>query len=287
VRVGTRETAWDRRVAHENIKRTLTAAFNDPATLDEISKKAGFDPKAIRSIDLDFINWGDIQLVYRVDVVLPASTVRLVALISQPKHLLMGRVKEEFENLRRLVENGSTYVNGPLAYFTIDRSNSEELELYVSPYIENARCIYSNRDRHPWGIFDPKPEYHFVPFSENIRFAVTSSLIALLVAHYDAAEGRGLAKTRFSGDDYMLTQGFKHNDPATVLPNLKLIAARGWVETSLDGYLDILRREFMVGTHYDDAEVRQRKFAVNHKCSVPLTAQEIEAGIKLGLSLRP
>ncbi len=285
----------DRRKIHENIQRALGGAFNDRSTLDAISKRSGFDPDTINFIEIDFINWGGIQLVYRVDLALPDRTVRLAALVSQPGRLGMMSIWEEFMNLQQLARNGSTYVIEPLAYFCPPLSDTSEHELYISPFIENVRCVYSSRFDKRWGVFEPDPKYDqrvqtqldFVPFLAEARLAVLSSMIALLVAHYDAALGRGLAKTRFSGDDFMLTQGFKHDNPATVLPNLKLIAARGWVEAPLDNYLDILRREFLIGTHYDDPEVRQRKFIVNHKCSSPLTAQEIEAGISLGLSLRP
>jgi hypothetical protein len=111
-------------------------------------------------------------------------------------------------------------------------------------------------------------------------------MIALLVAHYDLERGRGIAKTQFSGDDFIFTRDFQHNNPETVLPNIRLIAARGWVETSFDGYLGLLRTEFRRATHYTQPEIISGDIKVNCKSTVPLSRAEIEAGIELGITLR-
>ncbi len=264
--------------AHARLRQSLETAFT-AENLGSIQRQLGLDLTVDKTVTLDFINWGNVQLVYRVTIAQPGTTLDLVALINQPQ-IPLGLIREEFDNLQRLAGINPRFVVTPDAYFT-DRKH----ELYVAPYIEMAQCIFSDPGR-PWGVFNPSPEYHFEIFSEDMRFAVTSTMIALLVAYYDMERERGLAQTHLSGDDFMLTQDFRQNDPATVLPNMRLIAARGWVELSLEDYLATLRREFRIGTHYRDPAVVLGGIKVNHKSGLPLTEDEIEAGIELGLSLR-
>jgi hypothetical protein len=112
--------------------------------------------------------------------------------------------------------------------------------------------------------------------SSNIKI----NIISLLVNYYDQEQGKWLAKTEVSGSDFLLTRKFNHKDPETVQDNLKIIWARDSIKTSLDEYLDILRKEFTKGTH------RNGKELVNYRSEESMTPEEIEKGIELWLLLR-
>jgi len=135
------------------------------------------------------------------------------------------------------------------------------------------------------GVYDPLPSYHFERFMPGVSSAVNSAMIALLVNYYDAERKRGIANTQICGNDFMLTRDFRKDDPSTAQPNMRLIAARGFIDASLDEYLDLLRREFISGTRRDNYNVFLRKPAVNHHSVNAMTGEEIESGIETGLSL--
>lgn len=263
--------------AHSNIRDTLVAAFSsgDPSSiLSKVSER--FNLNADSPVQLAFMNYGNMQLVYLATI---ADRKKVAALVNQP-HTPLGEVRTEFDNLERLVEIDPSFVVEPLAYFAMsDRGH----ELYASEYIDNAMCIAVN-GRH--GIYDPLPDYHFERFPPEISHAVNAAMVALIVNYYDHKRGRGLAKTQVSGDDFILTREFQKNDPSTVQPNMRIIAARDFIEVPLEEYLDILRQEFLIGTNRDDPIVLSGQVRVNTRSKLPMTAQQIEEGIGLGLKLR-
>ncbi|MFH1347154.1 MAG: hypothetical protein ABIH22_00505 [Candidatus Margulisiibacteriota bacterium] len=276
--------------AHNNIKQTLAAAFdlrNPNSILRQVSERFNITPEDVESVQLDFINFGCLQLVYLAALSVPTETVHLVLLINQPE-IPLGRVEAEFANLQRLAEIDPQHIVEPYAHFSFGAH-----ELYAAPYLKFAQCINTKQDDwgddYRWGVFEPDRAlgaYLFRAFSDDIIPTVTSSMIALLVRYYDEEKGRGLAQTHLSGDDFMFTQDFCRKDPTSVLPNMKLAAARGWVEASLEEYLAIIRREFVIGTRTYHTPVVQGDIIVNHKSILPLSLEEIDAGIELGLRLR-
>ena len=68
--------------------------------------------------------------------------------------------------------------------------------------------------------------------------------------------------------------------------NMRLIAARGFVESSFKDYLSLIRTEFLLGTSRTDDDVISGKIKINHKSTLPMTEEDIELGIELGLRLR-
>lgn len=265
--------------SHNRIIKTLEMAFdgkNSDSVLTQLSKKIKL-PEDIYT-EIDFINYGNTQLVYTANLEGSNFEKKLTVLINQP-HTLLGVVKNEFDNLTNLHNIDSKFVVEPYVYF----SNGDH-ELYVSSYIEKARCVYGGKEE--WSMFDPKPFYHFVPFSTEVANKISSSMIALLVRYYDEKQGRGIAKTQISGDDFILTQEWDKNDPDTILENMKLISARDTIEVSLEDYLDIIRREFLIGTHYRNGAVKNGTMKVNHKSEIAMNEKTIEDGIELGLKLR-
>ena len=262
--------------SHKEIIQTLMAAFsNNPNTiLSQLAGKFDFDLNS--PVNISFMNYGNTQLVYLVTI---ANKFKFAASINQP-HTPFGIVKEEFNNLERLVKIDPKFVVKPFAYFDIKEKGHE---LYVSQYITNARCIAVNN--YP-GFYDPLPFYHFEKFLPEISHLVNSNMIALFVNYYDSERKRGLAKTQISGDDFILTHHFIKNKPVTIQPNIKIIAARGFVEASLDDYINMLRQEFLIGTNRDETKTISEKIIINHKSKLPMNPEEIEKGIKLGLELR-
>ena len=250
----------------ENIEAELVSAF------DEDNQDSAFNKLGIGKgiyVNLAFMNYGNTQLVYLAS----AGKDKFAVLINQP-HTPLGVVKDEFENLRALRRIDERFVVNPLVFV----SGRKGHELYVSEYIDNALCIaYFNAH----GVFNPLPVYHFEKFTEDMNSAVDSAMIAMLVRYH--SHGRGLGKTESSGNDFMLTRDFRMGDTSTVLPNMRLIAARGWIHSSLDEYLKVLREEFLIGTRRGENDSRMR---VNCKSSSPMTSKDIHRGIDIGMELR-
>ena len=257
--------------AHERIRRTLEEAFGNQegSVFSQIAGRFGFKPS--EEVNLAFLNYGNTELVYLADI---GWKHRCAVLINQPR-TPRGTVRKEYENLRRLAEIDSRFVVNPLAYFS-----SGEHELYASEYIPNAICIAAR------GFYNPLPFYHFERFSPEMQPSVNSAMIAMLVNYYDEVRKRGVAETEISGNDFMLTQSFRRNKKETILPNIRMIAARGYVEASFKEYLDILRREFKMSIIRGDPRILSEKLKVNHRSETRMCEKEIEEGIRLGIELR-
>lgn len=58
------------------------------------------------------------------------------------------------------------------------------------------------------------------------------------------------------------------------------------MDVPFNEYLDLLRKEFVVGTFKDTDEVISGKMKINHRSKKPMTLEEIEEGIRIGLKLR-
>jgi len=261
--------------AHRHIQKTLVAAFsngNPDSILSQISSRFGLKPDV--PVELAFMNYGNTQLVYLATL----GKVKVAVLINQP-HTPLGEVKEEFNNLGELVGTDPRFVVEPYAYFAVGKH-----ELYVSWYIDKALCIVHNPDSNIHGFYDPSPFYHFEKFIPGTSQTVNSSIIALLVNYHE--HGKGLAKTQISGNDFILTRGFDQYKLDTILPNIRIIAARGFIDASLNEYMDVLRQEFLIDTNRNDPYVVSGKLKVNHKSKVAMTKKEIEEGIELGLRLK-
>lgn len=225
---------------------------------------------------LQFINYGDTQLVY----VLNSGDKRYTILVGQPA-AEPGIVQREYENLKQFGKNNKNNVVVPFYY-----NRDDERELYVTPYINQARCIAC--DDSGWGIYVPEPYYRFEEFSEQERKVVNASMIAMLIRLYDAENGQGISACKIGGGDFMLEKGFE-NVPLTyenILKRMKLIAARDKLTISLEEYIEKIKSEFSKRTYYKSEEQRDKSVMINHKCRIPMSKDEIEKGIELGMQLR-
>ena len=230
-----------------------------------------------RNRNIQFINYGDTQLVY----VLSADSRKYTLLLGQPS-TEFGTVKREYDNLRK-IGKGNNDVVVPTHYFK-DSTNTREL--YVTPYLYQARCIAC--DDCGWGVYVPEPDYHFRTFSEDEKRVINSSMIAKLVSLYDDKNNLGVTACKIGGGDFILEKGYE-DEPLTeenILKRMKLIAARELSPMSFDEYLQCIRNEFSRRTYYRTEEERDKSVLINRKCRIPMTQEEIETGIAVGMQLR-
>lgn len=228
------------------------------------------------NMSLQFINYGDTQQVY----VLTANGKQWSVLVTQPgtKH---GIGKCEFDNLRHLSTINSDVIVKPEYYF---EDNGKEL--YIAPYIYQARCIASQD--HGYGIYVPEPFYRFDTFTPREREVVNTCMIANLVRLYDDEKEQGLGACKIGGGDFILDKSWDTStkDIDDTLESMKLIAAREMIPMSFDDYLQQLLIEFSERTYYRNIEDRDPNILINHKNRIPMTFGEIGEGIELGKHLR-
>lgn len=244
----------------------------DTANSNLIPEFQGKDKK------LQFINYGDTELVY----VLTVGKRKYTMLLGQPS-TQFGVVKREYENLRTLGKNGKQNVVVPIQYFKDEESKQE---LYVTPYLHQARCI--GVDEKDWGVWIPEPTYHFREFTELERSIINSSMIAMLIKLFDDKNHLGIGECRLGGGDFMLEKGFEDETITyeNILKRLKLIAARELVHMSLEEYVNKLKEEFSQRTYYKTQDERNKTIIINQKARAPMSLDEIQNGIELGYTLR-
>lgn len=235
---------------------------------DYVSKYAKNKGKAVQDLDLEFINYGRTQLVY---VLTDKSTGEKVTILAKQPIVEYGKVKQEAQNLEALKKVDNSVI-APIDYFC-----DNEQELYVTPYIDQARCVASDEK---WGMYIPEPYYRFEYFTDEQEQIVNTCMIAKLVNLYDFEKGKGIASCKLGGGDFMLPKGWERETPTIqdTFDNLYLIAAREMLECTFDEYLDIIRREFSRSTINEN----QDELLINIRGRVPMDLDTIESGIELG-----
>lgn len=222
---------------------------------------------SVDDIKIEFINYGKTELVY---VLTDKLKNQYTLLVKQPK-VSLGEVKKEAENLvglNALHEN----IVAPVEYF-----NLYDQELFVTPYIYQARCIASDQK---WGMYIPEPFYRFVPFTEEQESIINQCMIAKLVSFYDFLNNEGVASCKLGGGDFILPKGWELEHPTieNTLNNLYFIAAREKLNCSFDEYTELLIQEFSKRTIGEDED----KFIINKRGRVPMNIIDIQNGIELG-----
>lgn len=225
----------------------------------------------IDNLELTFINYDQTEIVYILKN--NANNYIETLLVKQPAEKF-GNVKIEYENLKSLAKKDKKVIN-PIDYFC-----SENQELYVTPYINQTRCVASY---DTWGVYVPEPYYRFVPFNHEQESIVNTCMIAKLISLYDFETETGLSRCKLGGGDFMLEKGFENKSLtiSNILNNLYLIAARSSIKCSFPTYLDILRDEFSKKTIDED----QNKLLINLRGRVAMSEDDIEKGIILGKTL--
>ena len=224
--------------------------------------------KNISDFELEFINYGRTQLVY---VLTDKTTNEKVTILAKQPVVSYGKVKQEAEYLKSL-KVVDRQVVAPIDYFC-----DGEQELYVTPYIEQARCVASDRK---WGMYIPEPFYRFESFTEEQEHIVTMCMIAKLVSLYDFKNSCGIVCCKLGGGDFMLPKGWEEKTPTIdgTLNSLSLISAREMLSCSFDEYLSILKDEFSRATINED----ENSLLINIRGRVAMSMQDIEKGIQIG-----
>lgn len=268
---------YNTKQAYQDINKALEDAFdinNQDSIGSQLINRLGF--KENTTVSFDFINYGNDQLIYTATMSDGYNSETVIASVNQPRRSL-GEAGIEYKNLQHLASLDPEHVVTPLAY-----SQNGKQEIVITPYIHNARCIFGGYKE--WGVFDPEPIYHFIPFDSAGSELATTNMIALLVHFYDKEKGIGLADTHLSGDDFIISQDWNPNYPKLMLNHMKLISARKMIHITFDKYLDLIRYEFGFGTHYRQQNNSQ-SFLINRKSEQPMSKEVIEKGIELGLNL--
>lgn len=224
--------------------------------------------KSVQDFRLEFINYGRTQIVYVLE---DKTSGEKVTILAKQPIVEYGKVKQEMENLKRLnFVDGS--VVAPIDYFC-----DGEQELYVTPYINQARCVASD---YKWGMYIPEPFYRFENFSDEQAHVVNSCMIAKLVSLYDFDKNQGIFNCKLGGGDFMLPKGWELEKPTieNTFDKLYLIAARDMYECSFDDYLDIIRNEFSRATINEN----QDSLLINIRGRVAMELSCIDQGIELG-----
>lgn len=225
----------------------------------------------ISNLELTFINYGKTEIVY----ILKNNSNNYIEtlLVKQPKEKF-GTVKKEYENLKLLAKKDQKVID-PIDYFC-----DKDQELYVTPYINQARCVASY---NTWGMYVPEPYYRFVPFTKEQESIVNTCVIAKIISLYDLEKGTGISNCKLGGGDFMLEKGWENEELSisNTLNSLYLIAARSTIKCSLPTYLDIIRDEFSKAT----INKKEKNLLLNLRGRVPMNKDDIELGIELGTKL--
>ena len=231
-----------------------------------IAKFAKENNIAIDKLSLEFINYGQTELVF----VLTKEKGRKYTLLVKQPHVLLGKVKQEAQYLCYLQKKDQRVV-APIDYFQL-----EDQELYVTPYINQARCIASD---NTWGMYVPEPYYRFVPFTKEQERIVNACMIAKLISLYDFENKEGISSCKLGGGDFMLPKGWE-DEPLTIentLNKLYLIAAREKIKCSYKKYISCIKDEFARATICEN----QEDLKINLRGRVPMQLQNIDLGIQL------
>lgn len=235
--------------------------------IEYYSKKVG---KSSDDFELTFINYGKTELVY---VLTDNGNNKVTLLVKQPS-VRFGDVYEEMNNLLSLKQRNDNVI-APIDYFRLN-----DQELYVTPYINQARCVASS---HKWGMYVPEPWYRFQEFTPPQEEIVMTCMIAILVSLYDFENQRGIINCKFGGGDFMLSKKWE-NEQLTIentLNNMFLISARKTMCCPYDEYLQLIRNEFSKST----IDEGQHKLVINLRARAPIKREYIDKGIKLGEEL--
>lgn len=228
------------------------------------------------NMKLEFINYGDTQQVF----VLTCNGKQWSVLVTQPG-AKFGTGKFEHDNLCELAKIVPDVIVKPEYYFEEDGK-----ELYIAPYVYQARCIASQDIGY--GVYVPEPYYRFEMFSPRDREVVNTCMIANLIRLYDEEKGQGIGACKIGGGDFILEKSWDNSDRDIddTLSRMKLIAAREMVPMSLADYEQQLLIEFSERTYYRNLSEKDPSILINHKNRIPMTFGEIGDGIELGRQLR-
>lgn len=233
-------------------------------------------PEKFNDANINFINYGDTELVYVID----ESGYKRTLLVGQP-NMKFGTVKKEYENLKMLAKVNPNLIVCPTDYF----SNGCR-EAFLTPYIYQARCIASSESGY--GVYAPDPIYGFIKYNDEDTYTICKAMIANLILLYNQGENLGLAACKIGGGDFILEKEYDEETHTieNTLKRMYLIAARELISIDFNSYINLLKSEFNQITYYKKIEERNPNILINHKNRISMSKEAIEDGIQLGLKLR-
>ena len=224
----------------------------------------------ISNLSIEFLNYGKTELVYVLKI---QNEPKFTLLVKQPA-VIFGKIKQEADNLTELHDIDENVI-APIDYHSFG-----DQELYVTPYIHQARCVASY---NTWGMYIPEPYYRFESFSIEQENIVNTCMIAKLISYYNFEKEEGISACKLGGGDFMLPKGWELEKPTieNTLNNLFFIAAREKTKYPFNDYLEFIRAEFSRVT----IDEEQETLLINLRGRVKMHPQNIEDGIKLGLEI--
>lgn len=234
------------------------------------------NPKYFNNSNIEFINYGDTELVYVVD----ENGYKRTLLVGQPC-TSFGEVKIEYDNLIKLYHENPDLIICPTKYFY-----NEDREAYLTPYIYQARCIASQDIGY--GSYIPEPYYRFEKYNDDDEYVITSVMVANLVRLYNTQDNLALASCKIGGGDFILEKEYDE-EPHTIENTLKrmhLIAARKLINIDFKDYLNLLRTELIKRTYYNNIVENDINIIINLKNRIAIAEETVENGITFGLKLR-
>lgn len=226
-----------------------------------IKKLSFFNPS------FKFINYGEDQLVF---VLKNNGIPKYTALVNQPQKPL-GMTKGDYENLLKLKINPKVIT--PLSYYF-----NNDYELYITPYVYQARCIsVATTD---WGLWIPEPFYHFKKFDEVEKVNINSAMIAVLLSTYNFEKREAIAGSRIDGGDFILYKNYKKEEikKDDVINYIQLITARKIINIDFHEYLTMLKEELLGINKYDYV-------ILDKQLKAPIDLETIQQGFDFGITL--
>lgn len=258
---------------HEKIKQTLNKWFdcnNPDSAFSQLSKKFSLDKNT--STKISMLNYWNTEIIYLVNF---WWKWEVVACINQPI-TPFWKIKQEYENLKRLHDLDTNYIVNPLAFFADEKT---WYAFYVTEYIKDAICIAHDQNWNH-GFYNPLPSYHFECIDSEVSKQLNIWIIALLVHYYDKEKWLWISETEISWNDFLLTKEFDPKQLESIKDSIKLLAARNSIHISLNEYLDLIRKEFIVWTNRTD-----NNMSINKKSVCWMTWEDIEKWIELWINL--
>ena len=227
-------------------------------------------------ISLQFINYGDTQLVFVITI---DNTKQYTLLVNQPK-TRPGQGFEEFTNLTNFNKLFPETIIKPIKYYV--NPNNNQQELYMTPYYYQARCVGVETPEKGWGEWIPEPNYHFRVYSKDEGEIIKKCIVAMMIKFYDDKNKRSIAGYSLDGDDFMLKKGYEKEElnETNIIKNFVFIAARKVINIEFEEFKNRLKKELR-----NDFKENEN-IIVRKKLRAPFTEEDIEEGIKYGMTLR-
>ena len=244
--------------------------------ISEFCLNNSFEELQGEKISLQFINYGDTQLVFVITI---NNLKQYTLLVNQPK-TRAGQSFDEFTNLTNFNKMHPEIIIKPIKYY-VNPLNPQQ-EIIMTPYYYQARCVGVETEEEGWGEWIPEPNYHFRIYNDKESKVIKKCIVAMMIKFYDEKNKCSIANYSLDGDDFMLKKGYEKEElnEENIIKNFVFIAARKVIKIELDELINRIRKELR-NDFKENENIILRK-----KLRAPFTEEDIEEGIKYGMNLR-